>query len=75
LVGDVNLTLSFRRLRLGSDLRYRAEVSPDLNDWTEVTTEVGAPMDNGDGTETVIMRDPLSTKDAPQRFMRLKVER
>jgi hypothetical protein len=75
LAGDDYMTMSFRRLKLGSDVTYRAMVSPDLRDWTEATTQVGAPVDNGDNTETVIMRDPMKSKDATRRFMRLEVER
>jgi hypothetical protein len=75
LAGDDYMTMSFRRLKLGSDVTYRAMVSPDLQDWTEATTQVGAPVDNGDNTETVIMRDPIMSKDATRRFMRLEVER
>jgi hypothetical protein len=75
LAGDSCMTLSFRRLRLESDLRYSVEVSPDLRNWAEATTGIGEPADNGDGTETVTMRGPVITKDAPQGFMRLKVGR
>ena len=75
LAGDDYMTMSFRRLKLGCDVTYRAMVSPDLRDWTEMTMAVGTPVDNSDGTETVIMRDLLKTKDAARRFMRLEVER
>jgi hypothetical protein len=75
LAGDDYMTMSFRRLKLGSDVTYRAMVSPDLQDWTEATTQVGAPVDNGDDTETVVIRDLLKSKDATRRFMRMEVER
>ena len=73
--GDHHMTLSCRRLRQGSDLKYSAEVSADLITWAKATAEVGSPADNGDGTETFIIRDPEKANDAPRRFMRLKVER
>jgi hypothetical protein len=75
VTGEDYMALGFRRLKPGSDVIYRAMVSPDLNTWTEDTTEFGSPVDNGDGTETVIMRDLLKSKDAIRRFMRLEVER
>jgi hypothetical protein len=69
------MALSFRRLKPGSDVIYRAMVSPDLNTWTDDTIQFGTPVDNGDGTETVIMRDLLKSDDATRRFMRLEVEK
>ena len=75
LAGDDYMALGFRRLKPGSDVTYRAMVSPDLNVWTGDTVVFGTPVDNGDGTETVIMRDLLKSGEAPRRFMRLEVER
>jgi CotH kinase protein/Chitobiase/beta-hexosaminidase C-terminal domain/Lamin Tail Domain len=72
LAGDDYMALSFRRLKPGSDVIYRALVSPDLNIWTDESMQFGTPVDNGDGTETVIMRDLLNSGEAPRRFMRLE---
>lgn len=71
---DDYLSLSFRRLKKPIDLIYRVQVSSDLQNWTEVTTVVGIPIDNGDGTETVTIRDTQTLGSSTSRFMRLEVE-
>ncbi len=72
--GQDYFALSFRRLVGSSGLNYRVEASGDLLDWSEeLTVQVGAPVDNGDGTETVTIRDDLPLSDHTRRFLRLAV--
>ena len=50
-------------------------MSSDLATWTEVSTVVGVPIDSGDGTETVTIRDSIPASDHDKRrFARLAVE-
>jgi Concanavalin A-like lectin/glucanases superfamily/BNR repeat-containing family member len=55
-------------------INYASEVSSDLVTWTPGVQD-GVPFNNGDGTETVIFRDPLPLTDSSQRFIRLKVSK
>ncbi len=71
-----HLLLTYRRrLDLG-EVIIRPEVSDDLAVWTDDALEVaelGTPVANGDGTETVtvVVLDPLAGH--PRRFVRLRV--
>ena len=71
--GTDYLALSFRKLKKSTGLSYRVEASGDLVDWTELAAEVGLPADNGDGTETVVVRDTLAFDSGARRFIRLVV--
>src|SRR5262249_34392597 len=53
-------------------INYASEVSNDLLTWTPGVQD-GVPFNNGDGTETVIFRDPLPLSESSRRFIRLKV--
>jgi hypothetical protein len=53
-------------------INYASEVSSDLATWTPGVQD-GSPFGNGDGTETIIFRDPLPLSESSQRFIRLKV--
>jgi hypothetical protein len=53
-------------------INYASEVSRNLATWTPGVQD-GVPFGNGDGTETVIFRDPLPMTESSQRFIRLKV--
>jgi hypothetical protein len=55
-------------------INYASEVSSDLVTWTPGIQD-GIPFSNGDGTETVIFRDPQPMSDSSQRFIRLKVSK
>ena len=65
--------MTFRRQTTALDLIYTVEVSGDLVSWDPVTTVVGVPVDNGDGTESVTVRDSLKFVDHQHRFIRLVV--
>ena len=55
-------------------IEYIVEASNDLIQWDELSTEIGAPMDNEDGTETVTIRDtdPIDANTA--RYIRVRVK-
>jgi len=65
--------LSFRRQKNALDLIYTVEVSEDLVNWSPISQVVGTPVDNGDGTETVVIRDDLPHPAGDRRFIRLSV--
>ncbi len=74
--GEQYLALTFRRQRHAADLSYRVGATGDLADWgAEATIVVGAPQDNGDGTETVTIRDHAPLSAGSRRALRLEVER
>jgi len=53
-------------------IAYAVEISPDLVQWFDAPPPSG-PVDNGDGTETLVFQDPVATRDAPSRYLRLRV--
>ena len=65
--------LSFRRQKNVLDLTYVVQVSDDLENWSTISQTVGSPVDNGDGTETVVIRDSLAHPAGQKRFVRLAV--
>jgi hypothetical protein len=72
--GSDYLALTFRRWKKPLGLTYRVEVSDDLMTWIETAVQIGPAIDNGDGTETVTIRDALPIdSNAPKRFIRLSV--
>lgn len=61
--------------RVGS-IRYIAEISTNLSEWTngpEYLEQVGTPVDNGDGSETVTLR-PVHADTEPV-FFRVRLQR
>ena len=76
VAGSNYLTLSFRRVPTAGDLTYTPQSGPALGTWTGVPVQVGSPVTNADGTQTVLFRDSVPiTPAATQRFMRLQVTR
>jgi hypothetical protein len=72
---DTNyLSLLVKRPIGRMEIKYASEVSSDFATWTPGVQD-GIPFSNGDGTETVIFRDPLPMSDSSQRFIRLKVSK
>jgi hypothetical protein len=73
---NLHLTLSYRR-RLGADdVTYQVETSTDLDTWLSgpgVVEEIGTPVANGDGTETVQVRVLADTAADAARYIRLRV--
>jgi hypothetical protein len=71
--GDGRLFARFHLDRSLSDITYRLEASPDLNDWNEMVYDSGldpGPNSNGHLHEVVL---PLDS--AARKFLRLRVER
>ena len=65
------LRLHVRRARNAVDLQIAAEFGSTLVDWTEVLIPLGDPIDNGDGTETLVFED--ETAAIGKRFGRVRV--
>lgn len=78
--GLVYQTLTYRMAAVASDLTFTTEVnSGDLSTpsaWRAGGQILGVPVDNGDGTQMVTVRDDQPIDAAhPRRFMRLRVTR
>ena len=71
----IDPTLTFRRSLTATDLTYNPQCGPTIGTWVAATVQVGTPVSNGDGTETVTFRDNVSSTLASRRFMRLQVTR
>ena len=71
------LTLSFRRVLATDDLAYLVEAADDLASgaWSANAVLVGAPVDNGDATETDTYRDTVPLTASAKRFMRVRIVR
>jgi hypothetical protein len=70
---DDYLTLTYRKRRDAPHLIYLVEVSEDLVNWQATTLQVGAPVDNGDGTDSVTFRDDQPIGASTRHFLRLVV--
>jgi hypothetical protein len=71
-----HLTLSFRKRSDATQIDYIVETSTDLGSWQSgpgLIETVGAPIDNGDGTETLTVQVAATIEEHPVRFIRLKV--
>jgi hypothetical protein len=64
---------SFRRQKNAADLDYIAETSRDLLTWHAMTIQIGSANDNGDGTETLTLRDDEADELHTKKFFRLRV--
>jgi hypothetical protein len=74
--GTNYLTLTFRRRVPTLDLTYTVQNNDLLGtSWTSTASIVGAPVSNGDGTETVTFRDDTPVSGTSQRYMRLQIQR
>ena len=75
-----NSQLVYRRQMAATDLSYVVEISNDLINWNHNadstgqthTEEVGEPLFNGDGTETVRVK-PVGLENSDKVFFRLSV--
>lgn len=73
---DDYLSLTFRRNLAARDVTMSVEVSSDLENWEAgpaAVVQVGPPVINGDGSETVTFRDLTPLPSLRRRFMRLQV--
>jgi hypothetical protein len=69
---DTYLALQVRRPVGRLSATYSAQATGDLSTWAPAV-QVGAPLANGDGTETVLYRDTVPADTASRRFLRLNV--
>lgn len=76
-VGGTNyLSITFKTILYNTDISYTVQVSGDLVNWFSgagYTTQVGTPLDNGDGSETVTVLDNVAMTAATARFIRLSI--
>ena len=75
--GQTYQTLRFRRRIHAAEIITRAEVATSLDQWNHQATEliaVGAPVANGDGTETVTFRSSHPYASRNKEFLRVHVE-
>jgi hypothetical protein len=74
---DDFLTITYTRRIDRNDLSYLIEVSADLASWDSgptFTAEVEAPVNHGDGSETVTVRSLIPLDTGQSQFLRLLVE-
>jgi hypothetical protein len=67
------LALTFRMQKNVLDLVYFVEASSGLDVWDQQGTQVGPAIDNGDGTESITIRDSVPINSTARRFVRLRV--
>ena len=69
------LTLTFRRNK-GANLTYKLEASENLETWQsggQIGTVLSPPVDNLDGTETVVLGCPKDVSSNGKMFLRLAI--
>ncbi|MGJ8696903.1 MAG: lamin tail domain-containing protein [Verrucomicrobiaceae bacterium] len=71
--GNDYLSMTLRRQKNAIDLSYEIQVSSTLSGWDATTFQIGSASDNGDGTETITIRDFVAHLAGDQRFIRLHV--
>jgi hypothetical protein len=72
--GTPYLTLNFRRPSGDQDLNFAVFSSEDLVHWEEdQAAHVREVFDNGDGSESVLLRTSRNVDTSPTRFVRLRV--
>lgn len=73
------LTLSYRQSMTVTDLTFTTELNAgsfSSGSWVTGGVLLGSPVNNGDGTQTVTIRDTVPISSATsERFMRLRVTR
>ncbi len=78
--GSKYLTLTYRMAEAATDLTFATEINggnlPTASAWAAGGQILGSPVDNGDGSQSVTVRDvqPITAAN-PRRFMRLRVTR
>ena len=71
------LAIKFRRAKDASDVTIHVEATDSLmNSWSNIWTSTTNPYGGGNNFfDEVIVRDPASGTNDPQRYLRLKVTR
>jgi hypothetical protein len=72
------LSIRYTQVLFATDISYTVEVSGDLITWNSgpsYTVLARAPIDNGDGTEDLVVRDTVPINSVPRRFIRLRISR
>lgn len=64
--------ITFTRPQNSLDLTYTVETSSNMNDWAPDAIQVGSPISNPDGTETVTFRDTIPAT-SQRRFIHVNV--
>lgn len=68
------LTIQYRRNLGATGLQFHMDTTGALGSWTlDGSVQVGTPVNNGDGTETIKRRDTQTTSEAAQRFMQFRI--
>jgi len=76
IADETFLALEFQRQQDLTDASFSIEVSFDLENWHSSNLPFGDPIDNLDGTESVLLRSNVPTSGDPSRSMiRLKITR
>lgn len=73
-----HLAISHIRRQDGGQVIYTYQFSADLDTWTDAGDDdvvTVSTVDNGDGTETVTVRDALPISDKPSRMIRVRITR
>ncbi|MHA3774545.1 lamin tail domain-containing protein [Verrucomicrobiota bacterium sgz303538] len=68
------LTVKYRRNLSAQGIQFSVDTAGNVGTWSlDTAIQLGAPVNNGDGTETVTRRDTTPANSANQRFIRLRV--
>ena len=75
--GSDYLALSYLQVLFNTDITCTVQVSGDLTTWNSGPgfTAVVSTVDNGDGTETITVRDTTPISSATKRFIRVHISR
>jgi hypothetical protein len=75
--GSDYLTISYKQVLFNTDITCTVQVSSNLTTWSSGTgfTVLVSDVDNGDGTETITVRDTTPISSATNRFIRVHVSR
>ncbi|MEO0797273.1 MAG: cytochrome c peroxidase [Verrucomicrobiota bacterium] len=74
--GETYMTMTFTRRQFTVDIEPVIEFSEDLLSWSTLEgslAEVGDPISNGDGTETITVRSLSSVAETTRQFLRLRL--
>ena len=74
--GSNYLAISYTRVLFATDISYTVQVSDDLVTWNSgpaFTAQLGLPIDNGDGTQTITVQDLVPVDSATKRFIRIRI--